>query len=678
MVQKGFVMGNRIYVVTGFIVILLGLSSLSSTGLVTNLMPIVVNEARLSDIAFEQLIADPNIDIEPDVEINGASDEFSYSYHPISVDANDSYIELVWNHTANTSLDFSGRDPDLIFPDYNDFIYTYQEFEWPYEERPEDGNFYFNISTILTGDFANYSIGGNLMFREYLWVIDSSGNWIRIYESREATYSEVIQEKRGSINYITLFDIFDGMIEEDGVQEDPSDIARVVFGLAPSYRFEDYSGGEPWTYYEGSVSFRIHSVEFSVFREIEPNPETHLVPQYNETYGAIFSDIYPEATDNATEPLTDRLYAIISDPAGNIYLTGESSIGYNLFMSTNVRGNQQFLIKYNPALSEQWVVKNNNLSRGRAITYHDGSIYTTGCYSYLDEQNRRNVVVTKWTTSGQKIWETEWGGLYDQVGVAIGVHNDGSIYVMVSDYNYEGPEPWDCYDNSSLLKFDNSGTLLWNRSTQLSTLQDVPGEMRVYDSEIFYSMRGLTEYLDLDGNILSQNYGGYAVSDDEGAVYTARDCIEYLEVRKIDADGLQVWNESYQIEYPSNQYEWVKPIDIALTPSGELVILTHGSQYDYSYFLIQYNQEGELLQTQTIGDDWWPTSGEFVTFIEVASTDQLYCAYSLGDVKIHCYLIGSDSGLGGMQDIVLLVEIGGGIAVVVIIGIYFTRKRRVV
>jgi hypothetical protein len=673
------VMCNKISMSTFIVVLLLSFGSLATTYCVLNQIPKIINEASPSNISFENLIEDPKIDQEPEVTINGTSDEFSSSYHPVSVDTNTSYIELMWNHTQNTKLDYVGVDPLHIFPDYNDFIYMYQEFEWPYEEMPKDGEMSFNLSTFLTGDFElGVQPLNNLMFRVYVWVIDSSGNWVRLYESREATYTEMIQEKRVNLNYFNLNDIFDGMVEEDGVQEDPTDSAKMAIGLAPSYRFESFQETEPWTFYNGTVSIRISSMEFTTIREIEPDPETHLVPLFNETYGTVFSDVYPEATSNETAPMTERLYAMTSDPEGNVYLTGETTIDYELYMQTGISLSNQFLIKYGSSLDEKWVVKNNNMSRGRAITYHEGYIYTTGCYYYYNnETNYRDVMVTKWTASGQKVWETEWGGLNDQVGVGIGVHNDGSIYVMVSDYNTRGPEISDCYDNTTLLKFDNSGTLIWNRSILSLIWRDRPGEMRVYDSQIFYSISGIFEFLDLDGNMIRWNNTGYAVSDDVGAVYTAKDRIEYLEVTKFDSSGMQIWNESCQIEYPNEETEWLVPIDIALTPSEEILILAQAQHYDNSYFLIKYSSEGELMQTWSIGDENWPSYGQFVSYIEASSTGRLYCAFSFtGDVEIYCYALADVGGLGVLQDILLLAAVGGGVAAVVIIGVYVLKKRK--
>lgn len=667
-------MRTRIIISTCFILLLLGLGSLSTYHWAVSQNPITVDEAQPSSIDFEFLLDDPNIDQEPNVVINGTSNEFSSSYHP-AIETDSSYIELTWNHTAGTKLDFVGQDPEGIMPDYNDFIYMYQEFEWPYEEMPRDVEFRFNISTIRTGDFAEGAQPyNNLMFREYVWVIDSSGDWTKLYESREATYTETIQEKYASANYFHLDSIFRGMIEQDGEQEDPTDIARVAIGLAPYYRFEQYLGTEPWTYYDGTVSLRVHSIEFMAIRETESDMETHLIPQSNETYSTIFSDVYPAATMNETSPLTERVYDITSDPAGNVYITGEIYTPYELQQQTGIMDSHQFLIKYSPKLKQQWISLNNNGSRGRAVAYHDGSIYTAGCY-YYDEPKFRDLVVTKWSSNGDKVWETEWGTDYDQVGVAIGVHDDGSVYVMASDFNYRGPEIWDCYDATSLLKFDSSGNLLWNQSILWSTQSDAPSEMRVYDAHIFYTLYGFSMFLDLDGTILRYNSTGNAISDNSENVYAARYRYEYIDIWKWNSNETRSWNQTYQLEYLPNYTEMLEPVDVALTPSNEFVILTQARHYDRDYYLIKYSPEGELLNTWTIGDDSWLIYGPYQIYTEVTSGNRLYCTWSTGDIIIQSFLLQEEEESNIPVNIILLISIGASIIVVIAVVVYISKKR---
>lgn len=242
-------------------------------------------DSSLADVTGFNFVPDSNFINEAEIVINGTSDEFSSSYHQADNESDFNYMELTWEHEANTSLDFK-NETDENLPDCNDFIYFYQEFDWPYNEKPPDANFTISYATTLTGDFTNLSLYGNLMFRVYVWLIDSSGNWIGIYESREATYTETYQNKKAVTTYYTIEDVWGGMIENStGWQEDPEDIVQVAVGLAPTWRFENYQETEPWTFYEGLVSFRIKTMELLV-------------------YGDFVEDPYPSTTTTTTSTIT--------------------------------------------------------------------------------------------------------------------------------------------------------------------------------------------------------------------------------------------------------------------------------------------------------------------------------------------------------------------------------------
>jgi ABC-type dipeptide/oligopeptide/nickel transport system permease subunit len=207
------------------------------------------------------LLTRSDMDVEPTTYINGTSGEFSTTYHQ-AVDSDDtSYTNLTWTHTAGTQLDFYGTDPDGILPDYGDFVYFEQPFDWPYNGLPNGINMSVSFGTTLTGDFApGAQPGNNLMFRLYVWILDSSDNWHRVYETRDATYSELIQDRRFPITYTNLRDVFSGMVLVNGTQEDPTNIVRVRVGMAPYQNFESYSGQTPWQNYTGSVTFQVTGV----------------------------------------------------------------------------------------------------------------------------------------------------------------------------------------------------------------------------------------------------------------------------------------------------------------------------------------------------------------------------------------------------------------------------------
>ncbi len=221
-----------------------------------------------SGVVTGDYLDDPFINEEPNMGTNGTSGEFSVLHQPIDDLNNESYVNLTWSHTPGTQLDFIGVDPDHIMPDYTDMVYFDQIVTWPWNNRPSDVNMSFSYAAELTGDFANESISGNLMFRIYLWIIDSSGEWTRLYESREVNYRDYVQEKPVSLNYFSIVDIFDGMIStNDTPQEDPTDELTIRIGLAPTFRFESHDGGHPWQDFSGSVEIKVTKLKMVAYGE---------------------------------------------------------------------------------------------------------------------------------------------------------------------------------------------------------------------------------------------------------------------------------------------------------------------------------------------------------------------------------------------------------------------------
>ncbi|MDH4213843.1 MAG: ABC transporter permease [Candidatus Thorarchaeota archaeon] len=233
----------------------------------TYLMPSWLSVFDPNGVITGDVLTDPNLEETPLIRANGTHGEFSGIHVPLSDTNNQSYVNLTWSHTAGTQLDFD-IDPEGIKPDYGDFVYFEQNFTWPYNNRPSDVNMSVSFGTTLTGDFApGGPVGNNLMFRVYVWLIDSSNEWTKVYESREATYVEAVQEKRISMNYLSLKSVFDGMIVVNGTQQDPSNDVRIVIGLAPYRWFDSDTFGYPWQNYTGTVTFKFTTLKMVAYGE---------------------------------------------------------------------------------------------------------------------------------------------------------------------------------------------------------------------------------------------------------------------------------------------------------------------------------------------------------------------------------------------------------------------------
>ena len=646
---------NQIVVVIILSLLLLGLPFETANNQLSTM-----KEAKAIPAAIDiiQVITDPYLESEQDGYVNGTSGEFQYSY-------GDDVMELNWTHTQGVELDFSSDD-DSETPCYNDFVYFTQSFDWPYEEMPEDAEMYLNYSVSLAGGFIDNSSTLTMM-KVYAWFIDSSNDWERLYSAYP--YDSSFQERLAPLNYWQLLEGFRGMIEdESGVQDDPEDTLRLGIGLAPTDDFQSSLAN-------GSILIEVTSVTLQVIMEAIPNPATHLTPLYNKTFASLTSDLIPGPIGSNPE-IWDHLRHMTKDPDGNLYLTGDCMTGYEFYVEEGQRGLSQFLVKYNPTLNRKWVIRNDNMTRGRAITYHDGSIFTSGMKEHTDLEHW-NLLLTKWSTSGQKVWEKEWGGDYDQVGVAIDVSNDSSIYVVVSDFNIRTE---DVYHNSTLLKFDSAGNVLWNKPIDLITIQDASAELWVFEDKMLYHLGSSITCMDLEGNWLWSKVSGAATCDENGNIFSAERTGEGVAIRQYDLDGNQTWVTYHQIEYPNEWIEDLSASDITLTPTGELLVLVLGNRYDHTYFLLKYSLEGDHIQTWSIGDYAWPRPGSWPPHMEVTSTGLVYFAFvpMTSDVWTQAYVIG-DYTLPPEESLYILqiTAVGGGIAVIALIGIYVYKRKRV-
>ncbi|MFW9848443.1 MAG: ABC transporter permease [Candidatus Thorarchaeota archaeon] len=210
-------------------------------------------------VVTEQRIPNPLFAEDPGYTIVGtAEDQFSFAHGDSQSAYGQSHVNLTWTYTAGTGLNFTS-DPERQLPDCGDYIYTTQTFEWPYERLPSDVNITLSFGTTATGDFA--SEYGGLMFRVFVWLIDSSGNWHKVYQSNPPYQHEPLS-RRIDLNYFDIAAGWRGMVADaNGDQEDPVDELTVAIGLAPTANFQNFLGATPWETYTGSVTVTVTKLE---------------------------------------------------------------------------------------------------------------------------------------------------------------------------------------------------------------------------------------------------------------------------------------------------------------------------------------------------------------------------------------------------------------------------------
>lgn len=197
---------------------------------------------------------------------NGSNqDEFDYLYHESTGDNDFNHVNLTWTHSNESMSWRTPPDSEENLPASNDFVYFTQQFEWPYEAVPSDVNMTIDFAITQTGDFAKPE--GGLMFKVYVWLIDSSGNWRRVYRSYPL-YSDVFRSRQIDLSYLDVLAGWRGMDENaTGWQEDPKDVLTVAVGLVPTAVFHNYLGTTPEFEYTGSVTVSVKSMSLVAFGE---------------------------------------------------------------------------------------------------------------------------------------------------------------------------------------------------------------------------------------------------------------------------------------------------------------------------------------------------------------------------------------------------------------------------
>jgi hypothetical protein len=162
---------------------------------------------------------------------------------------------------------------------------------------------------------------------------------------------------------------------------------------------------------------------------------------------------------------SETITAVAQDAAGDIYTTGYTK-------SYGTSATSLLLTAYGPDgacfWKEIWYGASTTKSEtGTAIAVDNaGNLYVVGNTTSYGEGNN-DVLIQKWTTSGNLLWTYTWGGLADDTAAAVAVAGSG-IYVMGTACS------WEPNGDACLLKFDTAGGLVW-QYTWGSPLEETAG-----------------------------------------------------------------------------------------------------------------------------------------------------------------------------------------------------------
>jgi uncharacterized delta-60 repeat protein len=143
---------------------------------------------------------------------------------------------------------------------------------------------------------------------------------------------------------------------------------------------------------------------------------------------------------------------IASDPAGNVYIAGDS-------LSFGAGSKDMILVKYDQhgiqIWNKTWGGPNHDAGRGIAID-SDGNVYIVGETSSFGGAGT-SAFLTKYNSMGTQIWNLTFAKSDYDVGRGIAIDSSNDIYIM-GDTESIGGGSYDTF----LAKYNSSGFLLWS------------------------------------------------------------------------------------------------------------------------------------------------------------------------------------------------------------------------
>jgi hypothetical protein len=569
------------------------------------------------------MVPDPDFVESPDVYIGGTSNEFSWSQE-IDLEEEDSYIALTWSHVPETELSIASERE--FINSNKDLIMFTQSFEWPYERIPYDVNGFLEYSILTTGNFSNNE-DADEMFEVYWWLIDSSDNRALIYYS-EPPHSEIASNFSINLNYFDIAEGWRGMVEDDnGLQEDPTDILTIAFGLAPTDSFRSNNLTQPWMTYSGNVTARFYSAYLATIITTESDLSELLQPTYNNSYGPPASEIFSQYDQIEAYGIQNHLESMDIGPDNSVY-----TIGRTVYYEPPQSYGSQVLVKWNSDTSVNWVRRYGNKTNGRSVCVDGSTIYTGGVI--YQENTGPDLLLAKYDTWGNILWDTTYDSGREDYNPQIVVTPTGSIVVCFNSYEYESRTAY-----SGIIEFGSNGSLLREDLISEPVLLDVKVDS---DGNIYVLSR--TNLLKFDSNLVLQwdssswNLDETITAidlDSNGSLYTSSFSIinetrDFLAtIRKWDSSGTSSWNTTITTDYGFGFRNRVECHSLAVAPDFSLFATIEQIRFGERLALIKLDSNGRMEWNHSILSDSFPCACCIPrTWIDVGLNGMIYISYS--------------------------------------------------
>ena len=357
---------------------------------------------------------------------------------------------------------------------------------------------------------------------------------------------------------------------------------------------------------------------------------------------------------NGSANLDDRPWAKVTDPEGNVYLTGQSTeigtdwdcttikyksngdtawvrkyngdayekdYGYSIFVDDSgyvyvagvariTSGDSDYLtVKYGPDGDIEWIRTyagpETDQNWARAITVDNGgNVYVTGTslthgvYHYL---------TVKYHPDGEIAWAKTSDGIG---GMAIACDDSGNVYVSGLIEEFLQTIKYDQYGNKTWIKkYTEIGTntlygriglavdgcgnvyLCWNGQPEVTGC---------YYLVIKYRPNGNIDWIKEHHGTTSSSYASDVTLDIKGDVYVTGVCNSYYLTLKYNPQGDLIWSQ----EYTSAGIWWQNDPSITIEPLGNVYVAGLGNKNYGDFVVVKYVQfwysRGDMNQDENI------------------------------------------------------------------------------